>query len=370
MGKVPPFRPFFLLASLDAIFGAGVWLPVALDLSPTAGPFAGAWHRNALLFGTIPAILAGFLLTALPRWTRRPAVSPVTLRLLAALWLTGRAASLLSIPAGLAVSAAFVLSITVIAAGSVIAARDRRNFKIALLLLCFCGSAALTARTLQADFALRMAIASIIGLIAIIGGRVIPALTESFAQSIGRRFAVRRSVRLERAAGITATCALAAWAVAPQSRVTGLACVAAACAHTMRLAQWHGWRARLPGSIIALHMGYCWTVIGFVLLAFHAFAPESVGRAAGIHAWTIGAVGTMGLAIMASMIRKHSRRPFSGSMPATAAFISITLSCLSRLLAETFVADIELWTTLSAALWILSFSLFLAAFGRYLLLRP
>jgi uncharacterized protein involved in response to NO len=106
-----------------------------------------------------------------------------------------------------------------------------------------------------------------------------------------------------------------------------------------------------------------------MLLAIHIFAPESVGRGAGIHAWTIGAIGTMGLAIMASMIRKHSRRPFSDSLPATAAFVSMTLSSLSRLLAGTSIADIELWITMSAGLWIVSFGLFLLAFGGYLLRR-
>lgn len=368
-GKREPFRLFFLIAATDAIFGATVWLPLALGIEIISGVDAGVWHRNALLFGTVPAILAGFLLTALPRWTKQPAVSQSSVRLLAATWLAARGASFLSTTVGLLLAAVFVLSLTVVAARPVITSNDRRNFKVVLLLSCFCGSVVLSAGAWHTELALRMTVASIVGLISIIGGRVIPALTAAYAQSIGGRLLVRPVMRVEIVAAFAAASALAAWVVAPQAQLTGVACAIASCSQAMRVAQWRGWQARAPWSIIALHIGYCWIVVGFMLLAIHAFVPERIGRSAGIHAWTIGAVGTMGLGIMASMIRKHSRRPFSDSAPATAAFISITLSCLSRLLAETSVADIELWITMSAGLWIASFGLFLLAFGDYLLQR-
>ena len=61
----------------------------------------------------------------------------------------------------------------------------------------------------------------------------------------------------------------------------------------MRAAQWRGWQGSAPWSILALHVGYCWIVVGFMLLAIHAFVPESVGQGAIVHAWTIGAIGTM-----------------------------------------------------------------------------
>ena len=367
--KREPFRLFFLIAATDAMLGAAVWLPLAFITETISGASAGLWHRNALLFGTVPAILAGFLLTALPRWTKQPAVSQLSMRLLAAIWLAARGISFLSTTVGLLLAAVFVLSLTVVAARPVITSNDRRNFKVVLLLSCFCGSVVLSAGAWHTELALRMAIASIIALVAIIAGRVIPALTAAYAQSIGAQLLVRPLMRVEIVAAFTAVSALAAWVVAPQAQLTGVACAIASCSQAMRVAQWRGWLGRAPWSIIALHIGYCWIVVGFMLLAIHIFAPESVGRGAGIHAWTIGAIGTMGLAIMASMIRKHSRRPFSDSLPATAAFVSMTLSSLSRLLAGTSIADIELWITMSAGLWIVSFGLFLLAFGGYLLRR-
>jgi uncharacterized protein involved in response to NO len=327
------------------------------------------WHRNALLFGTTPAILAGFLLTALPRWTKQPGVSPSTIRLLVATWMAARASSFLSAAAGLALAAVFVLSLTIVAARSVIASGDHRNLKVVALLSCFCASIVSIAATWHVELALRIAIASIVGLIAIIGGRVVPALTAAYAQKMSGRLVIRRSTHVEHAAAIATACALGGWAVAPQTRLTGVACATAAVCQLMRVAQWRGWQGRPPWSILTLHVGYCWIVVGFMLLAIHAFIPQSVAQGAGIHAWTIGGIGMMGLAIMASMIRKHSRHPFSDSVPATAAFISIALACLSRLMAETSVAYADLWIRMSAGLWIAAFGLFLVAFGGYLLRR-
>ena len=91
-------------------------------------------HRGFIFHGTPNLVLAGFLLTALPRWTRQEAASVWSVRALALLWLAGRAASFLAPAAGLALAAFFILSLTWIAAQRVWAAGDNRNHKVVLLL--------------------------------------------------------------------------------------------------------------------------------------------------------------------------------------------------------------------------------------------
>lgn len=365
--KEAPFRPFFLIASLDAIAGAAVWLPVALEVDQLPASAAAVWHRNALLFAAIPAMLAGFLLTALPRWTGRPRISSSTIALLVTFWITGRAASLLSVTSGNVVAAFFMVSLTGILAGSVIAAGDRRNVGVLLLLLGFCSSVMLTAATSHLELALRLGIASIVGLMTVIAGRVIPALTTAYLQSRGTVSAVRRSIYIEFLASTATVTALAAWVVMPRTELTGLLCIAASCSQVTRLMQWRGWQTTDNSSILTLHVGYCWIAVGFALMAAHILVPERLGAAPAIHAWTTGAFGTLGLAIMSSMIRRHTGRPFSRAMPVTAAYISMTLSCLTRLVAETPVAHVAPWITLSACLWMASFGLFLVTFASYLL---
>ncbi|TPJ54831.1 NnrS family protein [Mesorhizobium sp. B2-6-4] len=365
-----PFRPFFLIAGLDAIVGAAVWLPSAFGIQaigPT-GISPGDWHRDVLFFGMVPAILTGFLLTALPRWTGRRAVSPLTTRLLVALWLCSRGTFLfLSHSAGLALSAFLVLTLLLIAAGRVIASRDRRNLKILFLLLVFCGGNTLVAASYQVEFALRLALASIIGLIMIIGGRVVPALTVAYVESAGGRIFIDRSAVLECAVAVVAACAFGLWIVAPQAQLTGVACALAACGQTMRAAQWNGWRSAASATVLALHIGYGWIIVGFGLLAIHILAPEWLGQAAAVHAWTIGAIGTMALAVMASMIRKHSRRAFAASALATGAFVAMTICCLSRLLVDLLPSYGAALTSLSSTFWVIAFGLFLVAFRGVLI---
>ncbi|MDX8528302.1 NnrS family protein [Mesorhizobium sp. MSK_1335] len=360
-----PFRPFFLAAVVDAFVGAAGWLPSAVGIQAFGATAisAGDWHRDLLLFGMVPAVLTGFLLTALPRWTGRQAVLPHTTYLLIALWVCSRLAFLLLLPSfGLACSAIWILALLLIAARVVIASRDRRNLKILLLLAVYCGSNVLVAVSYQVEFALRLALVSIIGLIIIIGGRVVPALTVAYVESAGGQVALRRSAATEYTAVLMTICALCSWVVAPEAQLTGLACALAGLSQAIRAAQWKGWRSLSSSTVLGLHIGYGWIVTGFAFLAIHIFAPAVLGQATAVHAWTIGAIGTMALAIMASMIRKHSRLAFVPSAPATGALAAMTACCLSRLLIEVLPAYSGPLASLSGTLWIVAFGLFLMAY--------
>ena len=119
-------------------------------------------------------------------------------------------------------------------------------------------------------------------------------------------------------------------------------------------------------SVFALHIGYGWITVGFGLLAIHIFAPARLGQAAAVHAWTIGAIGTMALAIIASMIRKHSRRAFETSVRATGAFAAMTICCL-HLLVEFLPIYGPVLTSLAGTLWVAGFGLFLMAFRTMLI---
>lgn len=89
------FRPFFL--------GAALWLPLALLIwllelvglfAPASHPAPPAWHPHEALFGGVGAIVAGFLLTAVPNWTGRLPVRGRPLLLLFLLWAAARIAGL------------------------------------------------------------------------------------------------------------------------------------------------------------------------------------------------------------------------------------------------------------------------------------
>ncbi len=285
------------------------------------------------------------------------------LGLLVGLWLAGRAASILSPPAGLLLAALFLASVAAIAAADVLAARDRRNLKVVLLLLGLCLGALLNAAGPDIGLALRIGLASMAGLLTVIGGRVVPALSSAWLESVGIRGAMRRNAPVEHLAATAASLSLALWIVAPEAPLTGMLCAAAAGLQLMRLLAWRGWRIWRNWPILVLHVGYCWIAVGFGLLAIHILQPELLGEATAVHAFTVGAFGTLGIAIMSSMVRKHAGRPFSRGVPASLAYAAITLSCVTRLLAETPAGHLAPWGVLSAGLWVVSFGLFLVAFG-------
>src|SRR5690606_28660874 len=87
------FRPFFLLGALFAVIMVALWVPWFLGFIEVPTAFAPiAWHAHELLFGFVPAIVAGFLLTAVPNWTGRPPVAGWPLAGLVLVWLVGRIA--------------------------------------------------------------------------------------------------------------------------------------------------------------------------------------------------------------------------------------------------------------------------------------
>lgn len=364
--KHPPFRPFFLLATIDAVAGGLVWLPAVLSKPDfiIASISAAEWHRAALLFGMVPATLSGFLLTAVPRWTGQPIASRRSVVSLLILWAASRIAFVVASPRlGMALAALLLIYLSMLVGRTVLAARDVRNVKIVLLLGAFSCSAALSGMAVEVELALRVALAAIVGLLMIIGGRLVPALASAYAEARASPFNPRRRVSIERGAAMAAAAALVLWAAAPQHLVTGAACAVAALAQLLRAAQWRSWRSG-ASAVVALHAGYGWIVAGFAMLAAHIYAPHAVASAAGIHAWTIGGLGTMEIAVMSSMIRRHSGRAFAKSPLATAAFLLMTLSCLARLSAELIPSDPAFWISLSGGLWVAAFISFLMSYGR------
>ena len=81
----------FLFAALQAALAITLWVPWFLGLVavPSLLPPV-AWHAHSLLFGYVPAVIAGFLLTAVPNWTGRLPVAGWPLAGLFSLWLVGR----------------------------------------------------------------------------------------------------------------------------------------------------------------------------------------------------------------------------------------------------------------------------------------
>ena len=349
-----PYRPFYLLAACDAVLGVVLAAPFAA--------VAGSAHQSLLLFGTMPAILAGFLLTALPRWTGCRPVSRQTVYGLVMIWLVMRISFFAAGEhASNAISSLFILSLACLLCLRVFSARNRRNYSVAALLLIYAIAPLASLRSMP--FAEQLTVAVIACLMIIIAGRVIPVLS---AAGLGEE-THQTVIWTEKAVGVTTVAALVMWLWLSESTATAIVCVMAALSHLVRLTAWRGWRTVPVPSALFLHIAYLWIPTGFGLLSWHIFFPASLGVTVAIHAWFAGAFGSLAIAIMGSMIRRHAGRPFDVPILEYGAYALVTLAAVTRLIVELTSMDGTLLMNEAAIAWTAAFCAFLFANRRMFL---
>ncbi|KRE15829.1 hypothetical protein ASE63_16530 [Bosea sp. Root381] len=352
-----PFRIFFVLAAIEAVAGV---LPWSAGIWPD-GTTAAAWHREALLFGMAPAVMAGFLLTALPRWTGSAPASRSLLQGLVGFWLIGRAVQIWSPALAGPIAAGFLSFLAAVVALRVAEAGAKREIKVVLLLALLAAAAAVPEpgpAALPAGFRSRLALTAILGLVAVIGGRIAPALTASYLALRGVAYGRRLPRSFEVLAALALAIALALWCCdgARQEPANAVAAILQA----IRLLTWRPWRViRYPG-LLAIHLAYAWIPLGLGLNALRSLAP-GVSANAVLHAWAAGAVGMMCLAAMASMVRRQARQAFSSPRGSLAMLSAGAAAAPLRLLPE-FGSPIPLGS--AALCWSAAFLLFLAAYRR------
>src|SRR5881392_4045174 len=122
------FRPFFLLGSIYAGLAILVWLPIFYGELKLVSAFAPRdWHVHEMLYGYLPAVITGFLFTAIPNWTGRLPIRGTPLLVLVIVWIAGRLCVTFSAETGwlaaMLVDASFLLLIAAAAAREILAGR-------------------------------------------------------------------------------------------------------------------------------------------------------------------------------------------------------------------------------------------------------
>jgi uncharacterized protein involved in response to NO len=370
------FRPFFLAGPVWAITALTLWLLAlagAVEL-PTAFD-ALAWHRHEMLFGFVGAIVAGFLLTAVPNWTGRLPIAGTPLAALFGLWFAGRIALLFSAMTGTFAAAVldvgFFLVLASVAAREVLESKNRNLPIVGVIFLFglvdaldYLGAAGFLP---DQDLAWKCAVALVVTLISLIGGRIIPSFTRNWLAKQGVRQGLpTQPGRFDIAViGLTAL-AFLAWITAPQGWLTGGLFTVAASAQLIRLARWKGWKTLADPLVLILHVGYAWLPIGLALLAAVDFGA-AFPRSAAVHALTAGAMATMILAVMSRAILGHTGRELRASAITKAAYVLVTAGAVLRVAASLGMLDYRLGMDVAGSAWIGAFLLFLAAYGPILL---
>jgi uncharacterized protein involved in response to NO len=370
------FRPFFLFAGVFAALSIGLWLPEfegEISIPTTFSPVA--WHAHEMLYGYLSAAMSGFLLTAIPNWTGRLPFQGRPLALLAGLWLAGRVAIAVSAHLGWAVTmlvdCSFLLVFVAVTAREVLAGRNYRNLKVVVLVsVVMIGNLTFhleAHRSGNPDFGMRIGIAGVLMLVMVIGGRIIPSFTRNWlARQTEGRMPVAFN-RFDAMVIVLSAVALLGWVIAPAAQATSLLILAAGLAQLARLARWAGertWRNRL---VLILHVAYLFVPVGFLLLA--ASDRFAIPPSAGTHAWTIGAMATLTLAVMTRATLGHTGRLLNANRATQFVYGSIVAAALLRICAAIDVAQSNVLLHLSALAWFLAFVVFAITYGPMLLQR-
>jgi uncharacterized protein involved in response to NO len=370
------FRPFFLFGAVYAAVAVPLWLLTYLGGVGPAGPFVGlAWHAHEMVFGYLSAVIAGFVLTAVPNWTGRLPLSGMPLAVLVGLWLIGRLAMLVHPePVSTAIlDLLFPLTLAAAVWREIAAGRNVRNAPIAALLTLFALASLLDHASgfFEAldGLGIRLALGVAAMLIALVGGRVTPSFTRNWMARAGLAPLPASMDGLDRLALLVTAVSLAGWIAAPDAAPVGGGLVAAGALLLARLARWRGHRALAEPIVLVLHLGYLWLSLALLLLGLAGLQPALVPATSAIHALTAGAVGTMTLAIMTRASRGHTGRPLVADGPTIAIYVLVTLGALLRVAAP-FAGDLYVSVLVSGGIaWSAAFALFAIAYGPMLASR-
>ena len=366
------FRPFFLACGAWSILAVAVWIVMlgsGAGLPSRFDPLG--WHIHEMLFGVAMAAVAGFLLTAIPNWTKRLPVRGAGLAGLAGLWLLGRVACLVSaeMPAWLSAGAdlAFPVVLVAVVAREIVAGKNWRNLPM-VLPVAVLGVANLLMHLQAAGFGVpagigwRLGLAALIILISVVGGRIIPSFTRNWLAKQGGAALPATHGLVDRAALGTLHLGLLFWVFAPEMRAVGGVLLLGAALHLWRLVRWRGLATLGEPLLVVLHVGYGWLVIGAGLLGLGILGVD-VPLGAAVHALTVGAAGTMILAVMVRVTLGHTGRALVADRVSVGMFALVSLAAAVRL-AAAFSLE---WTMpllqASAGLWMAAFGLFVQRYG-------
>jgi uncharacterized protein involved in response to NO len=333
-------------------------------------------HGHELVFGFIIAGVLGFLTTALPNFAAAVPITGRPLAVLVAAWLAGRlalrAADLLPPLLVAAADLALIPLALVLLVRSLPRPMNKRMFVFLGLFAAFEAANALTHVEALGWTRNTATVGVILGidttavLIALIGGRIIPAFTANALRTAGELRLPQSFPLLDAAAiGTTVMVALATL-ILGDGPIVGAAALLAGIANAVRLSFWRGWLTVRSPILFVLHVGYGWLAAALLLKAtaeLGGILPPSIA----LHALTVGCFGTLIMAVMSRAALGHSGRPLEAHPLTVVAYALVSAAALLRVAAG-LLPDFQIaWLTAAAASWIAAFALFLTVYAPILL---
>ena len=370
------FRPLFLGAALFAGVAIPVWIVALAGVGDSTFLYpARDWHVHEMVFGFLPAVITGFLLTAIPNWTDRPPIRGPELMLLVTLWLAGRL--LIAIPwftplVSAIVDVGFLVAVAGLVWREIAVSKSWDRAPMGVLVSLLAGANilfhVLTLSGAETDRSERMALSMVMLLMTLIGGRVIPTFTGELLAHSGSADRPAPFSRYDGLSIVLVGFAVVLWIVQPHSMATGWMLVAAGLANLCRLVRWYGWITWREPLVLILHVGYGWFALSLLILG-GSILGIGLPKEDAVHAFTSGAVGAMTLALMTRASLGHTGRPRHAGPLTVLIYLLVNVGAVLRVFGPMTGLPTNLVLGVAAGSWSGAYLLFAMVYGPFLL-RP
>lgn len=361
-----PYRALFPIGLTWGVVGAGLWPAYALH----ALPYPALAHRALMIQGFEHSFVLGFLLTAIPGFTRGERCRPFELVIAIAAAITFGVAAL----AGRMLVAEGVFTASVLMLLAAVLRRVRHAQVAPPLELMFVAFGLVLGLAgglwLLADVAGRapaeaaprfgerlVSLGMVLSLVLGVGGLLVPTFAGMRDPLVIPGIAGAHERRGRLAFYITL---IAAFALAFVAELTGHlrtgAVLRAAAAATLGLLVWKLWR--LPGrrDVPAFVL---WTSGWLVMAGLSVLALVPAFQLGGLHMVFIGGFGLLTLGIGTRVVVAHGHYPIADERRTLSPWVvaAVALALIARLAAEWAPAHGALWLGTSGTLWMLGWAL-------------
>ncbi len=333
------FRPFFLFAAFSAIILIALWLGIYSGWLTLTGYYQFInWHSHEMLFAYSLAVIAGFLLTAVTNWTGLKTIEGKSLAILSLLWLCARILPFAPIN-GLWVAASdllFSFLLTISVAIPIVKSKQWHNLSVVgVLFMLFVANLLVHLQHLGFSQTLTagntLAIYSILMLLIVITGRVVPFFTRVVVQykqpqvnQILEYFLVIQLIVM----GLLDIFNL-------YYLLMLIVAFSGAVAHIMRVWPWFDKKLLSTPVLWVLYAGYLWIIIGFILQGLAAYSLVTQNIA--IHAWTTGGISLLTYGMMARVTLGHTGRNMVVSKWISLGFVLLSLAAIHNVFFANFI---------------------------------
>ena len=348
------YRPFFLMAAFYAVVALGVWL------AALGGhlPIDTYWHGHEMVFGFGVAAISGFLMAATPKWTATPNIQGLPLAALIVTFLLGRIgfwaqpwtdALLLLDLLYLPLLGAFMVKV-------IIGTGNKRNYIVPMILFALAGANALFHFHPDSSVGLATGIYLIASLLALIGGRIIPAFTQNaLRMKYGPKLTCQTPALLDKLS-VPLVLGVAAAEPFQLPMLSGGLAAATGIVLLLRIIGWNSLKTFHDPLVWILHVAYLWLPLGFFAKAGTDLFDLFLASAA-LHALTAGAISLMIIAVASRAALGHSGRALKATPATVLAYFLLIGAAVTRVFLPFDFAN-----HLAGGLWVLGWGVFAIAY--------